>query len=590
VSLPRSGSPIALAQLDGKVLAYVADEDDAAVHVVDVDAKADLGTTRLAGKPSALMFLRDGRLVVVLRDQAQLVVLEPGPEAARPPEMRCALPTDAEPVGLAVSPDDAELVVTSAWGRSLASYDVRSAAIALSWQVALPREPRAVVVSDDGTKAFVAQAVGGQMSIVDLRARRVLPVPTHWPSSEGARRMGTTAHEKGFFRTQSCQGFALAKTEDPRGRVLLPQALVDPGVLTERPSGYGGDDHTAEAGDVAVVDGSTGDVLRASLLTGSEADPCLLPRSAAYDAKRRSLLVGCFGIDAVVAYDATAASPVRAQQARWHVASGPAGIAVDPPRDRAIVWSQFERVVDVLPLAIAVDEKGSDKPPPVARIALAPSAQPKTLAAALGRILFHRGDDRISADGRACASCHPDGRDDGLTWSTPNGPRRTMMLAGRVDASTPFSWSGSEHSFEDHVGITFARLRGRGLNGVELDALTEYVATLAPPPGLPGESNDQVARGEKIFRSEDTGCSSCHSGGRATDNLHHTVQSKTQADRSGNFNTPSLRFVGGGGPYYHDGRYATLHQLLTDGKRKMGNTTQLTPAEIDALEAYLRTL
>ena len=43
---------------------------------------------------------------------------------------------------------------------------------------------------------------------------------------------------------------------------------------------------------------------------------------------------------------------------------------------------------------------------------------------ARGRALFRVTDDgRLSRDGRACASCHPDGRDDALTWSTPDGPR-----------------------------------------------------------------------------------------------------------------------------------------------------------------------
>jgi hypothetical protein len=52
------------------------------------------------------------------------------------------------------------------------------------------------------------------------------------------------------------------------------------------------------------------------------------------------------------------------------------------------------------------------------------------------RALFHETDDfRLSADGRACASCHPDGREDGLTWATPDGPRQTIMLAGRIDGS-----------------------------------------------------------------------------------------------------------------------------------------------------------
>ena len=62
--------------------------------------------------------------------------------------------------GVAVTPDDSALVVTSAWGRSLASYDAKSPTLARQWEVALPREPRGVVVSDDGVRAFVAQAVG----------------------------------------------------------------------------------------------------------------------------------------------------------------------------------------------------------------------------------------------------------------------------------------------------------------------------------------------------------------------------------------------------------------------------------------------
>jgi cytochrome c peroxidase len=76
----------------------------------------------------------------------------------------------------------------------------------------------------------------------------------------------------------------------------------------------------------------------------------------------------------------------------------------------------------------------------------------------------------------------------------------------------------------------------------------------------------------------------------ATDNEKHDVQSKTAADKSGTFNTPSLRNVGGGGPYFHDGRYKTLRQLLTDADRKMGHTAQLSNDDLEALEAYLRTL
>jgi DNA-binding beta-propeller fold protein YncE len=509
VLLPRSGSTVALADIGGKTFAYVADEDDQGIHVVDVDARTDLGSTPIGGRPSQLMFLPDGRLVVALRDRAQIVVLEPQLDPAKGLDARCAVATDAEPFGLALSPDDAQILVTSAWGRSLASYDAKNLSMRQTWDIALPREPRSVVISDDGTKAFVAQAVGGHVSVVDLTMQRVVPTETH-PTEENvkaAMKAGTLGTNASAFRFTtfagsgtSCQGFALAKTEDPRGRILVPQALVDPGDPNGNPEGYGNPqtDQT-EVGDVAVLDESRGDLLLASLQVAQsrlarsmrsdsshDHEECLLPRSAAYDAKTKSLLVGCYGIDDVVAYDALAASPVRAVKRKWDVAAGPSGIAVDPRGSRAVVWSQFERIVNILPLGgpELVDDTGPDKPPPVGRVALREPAHPLPTSIALGRVLFHMvGDERISHDGRACASCHPDGRDDSLTWATPNGPRRSIMLAGRITDTAPFSWSGTEHTLQEHMTITFARLQGNGgLRSMELDALAEYVQTLALPP------------------------------------------------------------------------------------------------------------
>ncbi|HEY3818783.1 MAG TPA: c-type cytochrome [Polyangiaceae bacterium] len=620
VALTRAGSTVALAKLGDKTFAYIADEDDSAVHVVDVDTQKDVSKTPLAGKPGQLMFLADGRLVVAIRDKAQLEVLEPGPDATKPMDARCAVGTDAEPVGIAMSPDDTSLVVTSGWGKSLVSYDAKSTTMARQWDVALPREPRSIVVSDDGSRAFVAQAVGGQLSVVDLKLHQVIPTPTHFTEDnlKAAIKSGTLGDNAsnvrfnafgGNGKGSSCQGFALAKTSGPGGRVLIPQVIVDPGDPNDNPRGYGSSrQEEAEVGDIAVVDEGNGDLFMASLQTTSPSLlrqmqgtsqgihwECLLPRSAAYDAKRHALLVGCFGIDDVVSYDALAASPTRAMRRRWDVAAGPTGIAIDSDKDRAVVWSQFERIVNVIPLGGSdlVDDKGPDKPPPVAHFALSEPTHAIPVNIALGRVLFNMvGDERISKDGRACASCHPDGRDDSLVWSTPNGPRRSIMLAGRVADTAPFSWSGTESTLKEHMGITFNRLGGTGdVRSMELDALADYIVSLAPPPGaMTKDTAARVARGSEIFHSAAAACSSCHAGSNETDNEKHDVQSKTAADKSGSFNTPSLRFVGGGGPYFHDGRYKTLRQLLTDADRKMGHTAQLSNDDLEALEAYLRTL
>ena len=58
-------------------------------------------------------------------------------------------------------------------------------------------------------------------------------------------------------------------------------------------------------------------------------------------------------------------------------------------------------------------------------VSAAPLTHPENISVALGRVLFHMvGDEpQFSKDWiRACAGCHPDGRDDGLTWSTLQRP------------------------------------------------------------------------------------------------------------------------------------------------------------------------
>jgi len=616
----RVSSTVALARLGDRTLAYIADEDTQAVRTVDVDSEREIAATPLGARPSHLLVLPDGRVVVGLRDAGRVAVLEPGVAPERPLEARCAVDVAPEPVALALSPDDATLFVSSGWGRALGAYEV-GAELRRRYEVALPREPRAVVVSDDGHVAYVNHAVGGSLSRVDLESAShpVTGIPLHAggpiptpqqavpASTHAAAKARRVAQRASFVSPASCQGFALAKTDEPAGRLFAPQVIVDPGNAERVPSGYGNDNQNTEEPDVAVVDMATSQPFDASLThdlaffgwdrRGGDVErkpgQCLLPRAAAYDKATHSLLVTCLGADAVIAFDALAAKPAGAEKRRWLVPAGPTGVAVDADAHRAIVWSQFERVVSTLRLD--APEVSTDRPPPIRRIVLAPdTAHPMTSEVALGRVLFHAvGDGRVSSDGRACASCHPDGRDDALVWATPDGPRRSIMLAGRLKGTAPYSWEGDEKALDEHLGVTFERLHGAGgLRSLELTALSAYVNALAPPPTLSVNARDAagVRRGDELFHSAKVGCSDCHRGKTATDNMNHDIQSKTHLDRSGLFNTPSLQFVGGTGPYFHDGRYATLRDLLVKTSGTMGDTAQLSKDDLDALEAYVRTL
>ncbi|HTJ84109.1 MAG TPA: c-type cytochrome, partial [Polyangiaceae bacterium] len=405
-----------------------------------------------------------------------------------------------------------------------------------------------------------------------------------------------------FGTRMGCQGFPMVKSTLPKGRILAPQILVDPGDPENRAQGYGDSNQPTEVANVSVIDTGPRAIVPASTKVipeqffggdprAPQAGECLLPRAAAVDDSTSTLLVSCLGIDAVVAYDAASANPVAVEKARWDVGSGPLGIAVESGKHRAIVWSQFERSLEIIDLGEmgAVDTKGAE-PKQHDRIALKSMAEPMPLAVVLGRQIFHAvGDTRISQDGRACASCHPDGRDDAITWATPEGPRRTIMLAGRLAGTEPLAWGGTSKDLREHLGHTFERLNGQGLRNVELEALVAYVDALPPPPADAVHDQALVKKGEAIFRDSKTECATCHMEG-GTDRKVHDLGAKARADRKGTFDTPSLRLISGRGPFFHDGRFESIRQLLVESDGMMGHTKQLDAEDLDALEAYVNSL
>ncbi|WP_394846955.1 hypothetical protein LZC95_05750 [Pendulispora brunnea] len=604
----RQGALVVLATAGPNRLAYVADEDDGSIHVIDLGSMLERTTFDAGGTPGQMMMTADGRLLVTLRDKAQVRVFEPA-EGGTMVE-RCTVDTATEPVALAMTPDDATVIVTSGWGHALTALD--GSDLHRKYQVDLPREPRSVVVSDDGAKAYVAHAVGSAMSVIDLRAdaHAVASIGLKGQDErprfrgKGARRPISKRRAKSLeqpieapekVERLSCQGFALAKSVAPTGRVLAPQVLVENGDTREPSDGYGSvSGGPTEVPDVAVIDQGSDRPFEASLLVRSDRShspqdtECLLPRAAAVDPGSGSLFVTCVGSDALVEYDAASTEPHRTELRRWRVASGPVGLAIDAPSHRALVWSQFDRTLNAVPLGDAAE------PAPVLRLALSRrSARAETADLSLGRRLFHAaGDARISSDGRACASCHPDGRDDTITWATPDGPRQTPILAGRLEGTAPYAWVGSGDDVAAHLGHTFQRLRGRGLAPHELDALVAYVTQMAPPPPRESDASTvRLERGSQIFHSTEAGCASCHGkNGGNPDGLRHDVSSRAASDVTGEFDTPSLRFVGGSAPYFHDGRYASLRTLLVETDGKMGKVSHLTPSDLEALEAYVRSL
>lgn len=613
--LSRKGGKVALVRLGDDNLAYVADADDNSILTFDLDRGIARARTPVAGAPAQVLVLEDGRVAVTLRDANRIQVLEPAENNARAPLAPvCTQATPAEPFGIAATPDDQHLVVTSAWARKLTRFD--AATLKPGRQHDLSREPRDVLVADDGSRAFVAHVVGGKVSVVDLEERRdaVRPIDIRVPVVNASRSFGTNAKTT----RESCQGFALAKTlpipgalDPKRGRIFAPRVTIEPGDASRPSSGYGNAQFAKlEAPIITVLDEDAERSLTPALIGGMNrgrfgstgtSGECLLPRAAATVTQRDSLLVACVGTNAIVEYDARGVDPSNLERRRWSVPAGPLGLAVDQSAQRAVVWSQFDRELSVIEL--------SAKSSTPAKIVSAPKAKVHKLSTLeeKGRKIFHATDNpAISKDGRACASCHPDGREDALTWPTPVGPRQTIMLAGRLRGSAPFSWLGAHKSLEVHLDNTFERLGGTGLKNRtdkaddDLDALIAYLEAMPAPVqrgALPDPRKAKlIARGEALFQDQAQGCERCHSGG-GTDASQHKLAEPTAAPfvpsnprAEDGFDTPSLRFVGGTAPYFHDGRFATLEDLLMNPGGRMGHTLHLSRRDALALTAYLETL
>jgi mono/diheme cytochrome c family protein len=569
------GSPIQLGEVDGRSFAWVADSDDKRIRAIDMEKLEEESSIDLGGTPSEMVMLEDGSIVAALRDTNEIVRIGHGAVRAR-------LAVAVEPIGLALTPDARTLLVTSGWSHTLTVVDVLP--FTRRYTLDLAKEPRAVVVAD--WSAWIAHATGSTLERVEISTGTVKKLELEgWRESFGHHGwVGQSA-------APAVQGFALAVTDGDHPTLFVPRVLAqtfrfsfedDDGMQGD--SYGGGDAFPPESLDVARVDGkhAVPELESLVLRAGFDDTHCILPRAAL--AKGERLFVACLGTDSVVELDGGFPAPHHAEIRRTKVPPGPLGLAVDDKHDSLVVWSAFARELSVIPLSRTDDDSTA-----LPIVSLAKAARDPMLVR--GKLLFHSTtDDRISTDGRGCASCHIDGREDGLVWQTSEGPRQTPMLAGRLDKTAPYGWRGQELTVEEHLKAkSFKRLGGKGLPPDDVAALLAYVRSI-PVPEEKKIDPALVLRGEAIFNSEKTQCAECHGrDGVTPDGLDHNVRSWSAGDVRALFDTPSLRAVAHTAPYFHDGRYQTLGQLLRSVDGTMGHTKQLTPEELEALETYVRT-
>lgn len=591
---------IAAATLDGRRIVLVADADDHAVVTLDAATLAPLARTDVGTAPRDLLVLDDGTLLATLPDADAVAVLEP---AGTSGELHVArkVGTSTEPLAMAASLDGATIAVTCGAAHRVDVLDGRTLTAKATHDVR--REPRAAVFSRHGT-LFVSHATDDRLTMLPLAS--TAPTPPEKGASLGIPNATTgvlgmdppriARHANALVRLPSADG----------ERILVPVVQQAPKGGAPPGGGYGGgsgfdvrltavdfdgfsEKKTAvveppgapnrmSAFDVRSIDVATarptafpdrGDFALPTLLR-----TCLLPRAAIATSEKR-LLVACSGESEVLEIDATASMP--RVLARVTTARGPSALArID--ETHAVVWSPLARVAQAIDTTAAGDREATA----TRELARVVAIDDKVLR---GRELFHRtGDPRIAKDGLACATCHPDGRDDGIVWASPKGDRRTRTLAGNASRMATFGWGGEHATIDVHVKETMKRLRGTGLPQSDLDDLFAYVRAMKPLRTADVPREPAEIRGAALFASERAACATCHDPASG-----YTDHEKHDLYLFGAFVTPSLVGVGARRTLFHNGEYGSLEQLL-DGRDRMGGLDRLTAEEKQDLAAFLRTL
>jgi mono/diheme cytochrome c family protein len=242
-------------------------------------------------------------------------------------------------------------------------------------------------------------------------------------------------------------------------------------------------------------------------------------------------------------------------------------------------------------VAVAFDPRGNilvqSREPATLQILtqrVAPIVLSSEVRADQGHRLFHAA----TANGLACASCHPEGGEDGRVWLFAGlGARRTQSLRGGIMDTAPFHWNGDLPTLDHLMTDVFqGRMGGGPVAREEIRTLGRWLDQV--PTIQPSSWHDSAAvdRGRALFESPAVGCIACHRGG------DFTIGNSFDVGTGGAFQVPQLHNLAFRAPFLHDGCARTLKDRFTrcGGGDKHGLTSQLSEPQIDDLVAYLESL
>ncbi len=537
------------------VTAVVADHDRDRISVVDLDLRALRHTLSLdaGAQPFRLVEDASGRVHVVLRGAGKLLTLDPSSGTLLGERVVCA-----EPRGLAFDAAADRIHVACATGELVTFPSGPGDALRT---LRLARDLRDVVA--DGDRLYVSYFKSSEVHALDAEGNLLA---RHVPTS-----FQTTARAPTNLAFEPAVAWRLLRHPNGGAVLVHQRGMLDEIDLT-LPGGYG--EGTCSTG---LTHGTLSVVGESGMVSGGAIPFSVLP------------------VDVAVRSDGAAFAVASAASRSVELGGAPEklgfvkefGCPQEIPK-RIALGEEWE------PVAVAFDGAKRvvvQSREPAALLLLSPDGALEgsielggTSVADAGHRLFHRQSDLPIA----CASCHPEGHEDGRIWNFQGfGPRRTQELGGGILATAPFHWQGDLKDLSQLMDVVFVeRMGATTYDRAEVDALGTWLDGLTLPKPDPGLDAQQVARGKVLFAG--SGCASCHAGERFTNNATEDVGTGRALQ------VPSLRGVAARGPWMHDGCAKTLRDRFTNpdcgGGDRHGQTSHLGEAQLDDLLAYLRSL
>ena len=568
---------------DGKTL-YVACTDACEVTWVDLPGGNVTRRVTVPAEPTGIVLTPDGKRLIVTcaAPQGTIAVLEPVTG-----ELLTTIPAGHTATGPAISPDGSRLYVCNRFDNDVSVIDLATGKETA--RIKVVREPIDAAVTPDGRTVLVANHL--PLARIDSAYKgRVSPVvtvidtQTHETSaielphgSHSLRRLDVSPDGKHALVTHLLSNFERMPFQINTGWISVNVISVIDTRTWEVLGTIGIDEYYLGAGNPFDVAYSPDGQSVCVSVTGTH-ELCVIDRDDLLSERAHRTMRPMMGVWPIY---------VSLGESLWHrhklSGKGPRGLAV--AGSKVYVAQYFSDTVAVF------DLQGS----PIQTIPLGPPVE--LTEQRRGEILFH--DATICyQQWISCASCHPDGRSDSLKWDLMNdGPgnsknTKSMLLAHRTP---PVMAEGVRESAELAVRAGIAHILFAKRPEHEAAAIDVYLRSLEPVPSphlVDGRLSAAAERGRELFHSERVSCHRCHSGPLFTDLKMHNVKTRSPDEYNTDFDTPTLVEVWRTAPYLHDGRYATIKDLLVEGRHGLrpGRGADLSEQQINDLIEFVLSL